>query len=140
MISIVDIKEDKEINEIVYNYFSNHYKNQQRAFDEFKKLNTKIKLSPNTKLVKFGKIVFLLKLDQDEIEFHSMGKETSTFAYIKDLHKLCDYAQGLNVKAVYSYSNDSIFETIFRRIKLNFTQDLKVAPDGNTYNYYRLEF
>ena len=140
MISIAHIKEDKEINEIVYNYFSNHYKNQQRAFEEFKKLNTKMKLSPNTKLVKFGNIVFLLKLDEDEIEFHSIGKETSTFAYIKDLHELCDYAKGLNVKAVYSYSNDSVFETIFRRIKLNFTQDLKVAPDGNTYNYYRLEF
>jgi len=140
MISIADIKEDKEINEIVYNYFSNHYKNQQQAFEEFKKLNTKMKLSPNTKLVKFGNIVFLLKLDNDEIEFHSIGKETSTFAYIKDLHELVDYAKKLNVKAVYSYSNDSVFEIIFRRIKLNFTQDLKVAPDGNTYNYYRLEF
>jgi hypothetical protein len=140
MISIADIKEDKEINEIVYNYFSNYYKNQQQAFEEFKKLNTKMKLNPNTKLVKFGNIVFLLKLDDDEIEFHSIGKETSTFAYIKDLHELCDYEKKLNVKAVYSYSNDSVFEIIFRRIKLNFTQDLKVAPDGHTYNYYRLEF
>lgn len=140
MSSYVDIQEDKEIRKIVYNYFCDHYKNQQRGFDELKKLNTKMKLSPNTKLVKFGKIVFLLKLDNDEIEFHSMGKETSTFAYIKDLHQLCNYAKGLNVRAVYSYSNDSVFEVIFRRIKLNFTRDLKVGPDGNTYNYYRLEF
>ena len=140
MTRYADIQEDKEIKKIVYNYFCDYYKNQQRGFDEFKKLNTKMKLSPNTKLVKFGNIVFLLKLDDNEIEFHSIGKETSTFAYIKDLHQLCDYAKSLNVKAVYSYSNDSIFETIFRRIKLNFTQDLKVAPDGRTYNYYRLEF
>ena len=133
------IREDKEITKIVYNYFCDHYRSQPQGFEEFKKFNTRMKQAPNTKLVKFGNIVFLLKLDDDGIEFHSMGKETSVFAYIKDLRQLVDYVKQLNVPALYSYSNDSMFEIIFRRFQ-NTTQELKVAPDGNTYNYYRLEF
>lgn len=139
--STAELQEDKEITKIVYNYYCEHYKNSQQAFDEFKKLNTFMKHNPfTTKFVKFGNIVFLLKLEGSEVEFHSLGKESSMFAYFKDLRQLRDYVKGLNVTAMYSYSNDRTFELMFRRDNLNFTKDRRVAPDGVTYSYYRLEF
>jgi len=131
--------QDKETTEIVFNYYLNEYKHHRLAIKEYKKLNT-VLANPMSKLHRIGNIVFLLTIKDDELEFHSMGQEVNTFAFIKNLYALSEYAKELKVHAMYSYSNDKIFDTIFRRIKLDFTKDIKVGPDGITYNYYRLEF
>lgn len=136
-----DLLEQKQIQQIVYTYYCDHYKNPQQAFEEYKKLNTFIQQHPDsTQLVRFGHIVFLLKATAEGCEFHSLGHETSTFEYIKNIYQLIEYVRGLNVPALYSYSNERKFDIVMRRLKLNVKKDIQVAADGVTYSYYRLEF
>tara|TARA_R110000868_G_scaffold69724_1_gene204903 strand:- start:1996 stop:2409 length:414 start_codon:yes stop_codon:yes gene_type:complete len=125
---------------IVYDYFVDHYSDQRTAITEYNKLRMILNNYDDHRLVSFGNIVFLLNFKQDEVEFHSMGRETSAFAFTKDIIKLINYVRKLNVKSISTYGNDQIFEHIARRLKLDIKQQLKVKPDGNTYNYYRLEF
>lgn len=139
--STADIAEQKTIQHIVYTYYCEHYKNPQQAFDEYKKLNTFIKQHPDsTHLVRFGRIVFLLKSTTEGIEFHSLGRETSGLAYVKNIRALIDYVQALGANALYSYSTDPGFDIVMRRMRLDITKDIRVGPDGVTYSYYRLEF
>lgn len=138
MIRFDDLK-NKEINKIVFNYYSSVYKDQRTAFNEFKKLN--MLLDQNMcKLYHSGNTVFLLTFNDNEIQFHSMGNETSPFRFIKNLKQLFDYARSLKVRAITSYSNEPIFDAIVDKMNLGITKDIKVNPDGITYNYYRLEF
>jgi hypothetical protein len=138
MIRFDDLK-DKEINKIVFNYYASVYKNKQTAFNEFKKLN--MLLDENKcKLYRSGNTVFLLTFADNEIQFHSMGNETSPFRFIKNLKQLFDLAKSIGAKAISSYSNEEIFDKIVAKMNLGITKDIKVNPDGITYNYYRLEF
>lgn len=138
MIRFDDLKH-KEINKIVFNYYASVYKDKQKAFNEFKKLN--ILLEQNRcKLYRCGNTVFLLTFNDNEIQFHSMGNETSSFKFIKNLKNLFDLARSIGAKAISSYSNEEIFDKIVTRMNLGITKDIRVNPDGITYNYYRLEF
>lgn len=133
-----DLK-DKEINKIVFNYYASVYKDKQTTFNEYKKLN--ILLEQNKcKLYRCGNTVFLLTFADNEIQFHSMGNETSSFKFIRNLKNLFDVARAMKVRAISSYSNEEIFDKIVMRMNLGITKDIKVNPDGITYNYYRLEF
>jgi len=130
---------DKEISRIVFDYYLSVYKDKEKTFNEYKKLN--MLLNENKcKLHRIGNTVFLLTLIDDEIQFHSMGKETSSFRFIKNLKQLFDYARALKAKSISSYSNEPIFEAIVDKMNLGITKDIRVNPDGITYNYYRLEF
>ena len=131
---------DQQTMKIVYDYFVDHYPEQRLAINEYNKLKLILTNYDNHKLVSFGNIVFLLDFKDNEVEFHSMGKETSAFAFTKDIIKLINYVRKLNVKSISTYGNDPIFEKIGQRLKLDIKQQLKVRSDGNTYNYYRLEF
>ena len=131
---------DQQTMKIVYDYFVDHYPEQRSAINEYNKLKLILTNYDNHKLVSFGNIVFLLDFKDNEVEFHSMGKETSAFAFTKDIIKLINYVRKLNVKSISTYGNDPIFEKIGQRLKLDIKQQLKVRSDGNTYNYYRLEF
>ena len=91
-------------------------------------------------LYRQGNIVFFLMLKNNEVEFHSMGQETSAFAFIRCIYKLIDYVKTLNVSAITTYGNDVVFEKLYDRVLVRATKDLKVAQDGVTYNHYRLEF
>jgi len=131
---------DKEINEIVFKYYLKEYKISRIAIKEYSKLNMLIKNDNTTKLIRIGNIVFLLKFNNNEIEFHSMGEETSAFAFIRCIYKLIDYVQELKVRAISTYGNDPVFEKLYERVLVSAKKDKKVGPDGMTYNYYRLEF
>lgn len=131
---------DKEINEIVFNYYLKEYKISRIAIKEYAKLNMLIKNSDTNKLIRIGNIVFLLKFDNNDVEFHSIGEESSPFAFIRCIYKLIDYVQGLKVKSISTYGNDPIFEKLHERVLVKAKKDKKVGPDGITYNYYRLEF
>jgi hypothetical protein len=131
---------DKATNEIVFNYYLKEYKNRSQAIEEYKKLNTVLAMSPNKKLLKINNTVFLLSLDNNEIEFHSIGYETSPFKFIRNLKKLFEFARSKGVSAISSYSNEEIFDKIVMKMNLGITKDIKVGPDGITYSYYRLEF
>ena len=131
---------DKEINEIVFNYYLKEYKLHRIAVKEYSKLNMLIKNDNTTKIIRIGNIVFLLKFLGDEVEFHSMGEETSAFAFIRCIYKLIDYVQGLKIRAISTYGNDAVFEKLYERVLVKAKKDKKVGPDGMTYNYYRLEF
>lgn len=131
---------DKEINEIVFKYYLKEYKISRIAVKEYSKLNMLIRNDNSTKLIRIGNIVFLLKFKGDEVEFHSMGEESSPFAFIRCIYKLIDYVQGLKVRAISTYGNDPVFEKLYQRVLVKAKKDIKVGPDGMTYNYYRLEF
>ena len=131
---------DKEINEIVFNYYLKEYKISRIAVKEYSKLNMLIRNDNSTKIIRIGNIVFLLKFKGDEVEFHSMGEESSPFAFIRCIYKLIDYVQGLKVRAISTYGNDPVFEKLYQRVLVKAKKDIKVGPDGMTYNYYRLEF
>lgn len=135
---IVDLL-DKETNKIVFNYYLKEYKDTEKSINEYKKLNTLLKYSKDTRLVRFGDIVFLLRFENNEVEFHSMGQEASSFRFIKNLKQLFDYARTLKVYSISSYSNEIIFDKIVSRMNLGITKDIKVGSDGTAYNYYRLE-
>jgi hypothetical protein len=94
----------------------------------------------SSKLIRIGNIVFLLKFNNNEVEFHSMGEETSAFAFIRCIYKLIDYVQELKVRSISTYGNDPVFEKLYERVLVSAKKDKKVGPDGMTYNYYRLEF
>ena len=68
-----------------------------------------------------------------------MGKETSVFAYIKNIYRLIDHVKQQNIKVIASYGNDTIFYKIYQRMKYNIEMTTKIGPDGQNYNYYRLE-
>jgi hypothetical protein len=131
---------DKEINEIVFKYYLKEYKISRIAIKEYSKLNMLIRNDNSTKLIRIGNIVFLLKFKDNEVEFHSMGEESSPFAFIRCIYKLIDYVQGLKVRAISTYGNDPVFEKLYQRVLVKAKKDIKVGPDGMTYNYYRLEF
>ena len=131
---------DKEINEIVFRYYLKEYKISRIAVKEYSKLNMLIRNDNSTKLIRIGNIVFLLKFNGDEVEFHSMGEESSPFAFIRCIYKLIDYVQGLKVRAISTYGNDPVFEKLYERVLVSAKKDKKVGPDGITYNHYRLEF
>jgi len=134
-----DLK-DKEINEIVFNYYLNEYKDNKIAIKEYSKLNTLISKDSSAKLIRIGNTVFFLKFNNNEVEFHSMGQELTAFAFIRNIYKLIDYVQGLKVRAITTYGNDPVFEKLYQRVLVKATKEKKVAPDGVAYNYYRLEF
>ena len=131
---------DKEINEIVFRYYLENYKDSRVAVKEYAKLNTLISQDNSAKLIRIGNIVFFLKFKNNEVEFHSMGEESSAFAFIRCIYKLIDYVQGLKVRAISTYGNDPVFEKLYQRVLVKATKEKKVMPDGMTYNYYRLEF
>ena len=131
---------DKEINEIVFKYYLENYKDSRVAVKEYAKLNTIISQDDSAKLIRIGNIVFFLKFKNNEVEFHSMGEESSAFAFIRCIYKLIDYVQGLKVRAISTYGNDPVFEKLYQRVLVKATKEKKVMPDGMTYNYYRLEF
>ena len=135
---IVDLS-DKEINKIVFNYYLKQYPNHRQAMAEYKKLNMLL-ATKTCQLYRQGNIVFFLMLKNNEVEFHSMGQETSAFAFIRCIYKLIDYVKTLNVSAITTYGNDVVFEKLYDRVLVTATKDLKVAQDGVTYNHYRLEF
>ena len=131
---------DKEINKIVFQYYLQNYKDNKIAVKEYAKLNMLISKDVSSKLIRIGNIVFLLKFNNNDVEFHSMGKETSAFAFIRCIYKLIDYVQELKVCSISTYGNDPVFEKLYERVLVNAKKDKKVGPDGMTYNYYRLEF
>jgi len=131
---------DKEINEIVFKYYLENYKDSKIAVKEYSKLNMIINKDNLTRLIRIGNIVFLLKFKDNEVEFHSMGHEQSAFAFIRNIYKLIDYVKALGVRAIMTYGNDPVFEKLYQRVLVAATKDIKVGPDGMTYNYYRLEF
>jgi hypothetical protein len=131
---------DPRAMKIVYNYFLDQCGNRRSAIEEFNKLRSMLNKPETYKLISFGNTAFLLILQDGEIEFHSMGRETSAFAFTKNLYRLRDYLKELNVHKVSTYSNDKIFQCVRDRMKLDIKQELKVGPDGQLYNYYRLEF
>lgn len=130
---------NKEVNKIVFNYYLKECADPQQAMAEYKKLNMLL-ATKTCQLYRQGNIVFLLMLKNNEVEFHSMGQETSAFAFIRCIYKLIDYAKTLNVSAITTYGNDVVFEKLYDRVLVRATKDLKVALDGVTYNHYRLEF
>jgi hypothetical protein len=107
--------------------------------EEYKKLNMLL-ATHQAVLVQSNNIVFLLTQDNNEIEFHSMGQETSAFAFIKNIYRLIDYVKTLNVRAIKTYGNNPVFDKLFLRVSVDATRDIKVGPDGIAYSYYRLEF
>jgi hypothetical protein len=131
---------DKEINRIVFKYYLQHYKDSSIAIKEYAKLNTLIRTDNAAKLIRIGNIVFLLKFNNNEVEFHSMGQETSAFAFIRNIYKLIDYVRTLKVSAINTYGNDPVFEKLYERVLVQAQKENRVGPDGMTYNYYRLEF
>ena len=131
---------DKEINEIVFNYYLKEYKISRIAVKEYSKLNMLIRNDNSTKLIRIGNIVFLLKFNNNEVEFHSMGHEDSPFAFIRSIYKLIDYVEELKVRSISTYGNDPVFEKLYERVLVKAKKDIKVGPHGMTYNYYRLEF
>ena len=131
---------DKEINKIVFQYYLENYKDSKIAVKEYSKLNMLINKDNSTRIIRIGNIVFLLKFDNDQVEFHSMGHEESAFAFIRSIYKLIDYVRALKVRSISTYGNDPVFEKLYQRVLVAATKDLKVGPDGMTYNYYRLEF
>ena len=131
---------DKEINEIVFKYYLQNYKDSKIAIKEYAKLNMILNKDNSAKLMRIGNIVFLLNFNKDEVEFHSMGHETNAFAFIRCIYKLIDYVQGLKVRSISTYGNDPVFEKLYQRVLVSAKKDKKVGPDGMTYNYYRLEF
>ena len=138
MIKPVDLS-FKDVNRIVYTYYLNNYKDRLKTMDEYKKLNMLL-ATKQAQLVQSNNIVFLLTQANDEIEFHSMGEETSAFAFIKNIYKLIDYVKTLNVRAIKTYGNNPVFDKFFQRVSVAATKDIQVGPDGITYSYYRLEF
>jgi hypothetical protein len=136
---LVDLA-DKEINEIVFKYYLENYKDSKIAVKEYAKLNMILNKDSSAKLIRIGNIVFLLNFNNDEVEFHSMGHETSAFAFIRCIYKLINYVQGLKVRSISTYGNDPVFEKLYQRVLVSAKKDIKVGPDGMTYNYYRLEF
>jgi hypothetical protein len=135
---IVDLS-NKEVNNIVFNYYLKQYPNPRQAMAEYKKLNMLLD-NKTCQLCRYGNIVFFLMLKNNEVEFHSMGQETSAFAFIRGIYKLIDYVKTLNVSAITTYGNDVVFEKLYERVLVQATKDFKVAPDGVAYSYYRLEF
>ena len=135
---IVDLS-NKEVNNIVFKYYLKQYSNHDEAMREYKKLNT-VLASGVGQLYRQGNIVFFITQRDNELEFHSMGQETSAFAFIRCIYKLIDYVKTLNVSAITTYGNDVVFEKLYDRVLVQATKDLKVAQDGVTYNHYRLEF
>ena len=135
------MKSDQSTMKRVYDYFIDHYGDRRTAINEFNKLKMILDNYDNHKLVSFGNLIFVLKTENNEVEFHIMGKTTSVFALYKDIHRLINYVKTLNMKSIWSYgNNDPIFEKVGHRLKLDIKKELKIGPDGNTYNYYRLEF
>lgn len=131
---------DKATVNIVFNYYLKACPHRSAAFEEYKKLNTMLMRDSTKKLHRINNTVFLLSLHNTECEFHSMGQETSAFAFIKNIYKLIDYARTLNVSAITTYGTDPVFEKLFQRVSVAATRDIQVGPDGTTYSYYRLEF
>jgi hypothetical protein len=131
---------DSTTMKIVYNYFIEYYGNRRTAITEFNKLKFMLKNKETYKLVAFGNTVFLLTFLDHGVEFHSMGRETSAFAFTKNIRRLIDYVKELNVGSISTYGDQEIFEYISERMKLDIKKELKLADDGKTYNYYRLEF
>lgn len=127
-------------NKIVYDYFCDQYNDVKASVDECEKLKFLITHDKKYQIVSFGNIVFLLKIENNEVEFHSMGKEKSAFAFIKNIYKLIDYVKELKVSAICTYGNDIVFEKLYERVLVNASKEIKVYHDGNAYNYYRLEF
>jgi len=130
---------NKEVNKIVFNYYLKEFADPRQAMAEYKKLNT-VLANGVGQLYRQGNIVFFLHVKDQEVEFHSMGQETSAFAFIRCIYKLINYAKTLNVKSISTYGNSAVFEKLYDRVLVNATKDLKVAQDGVTYNHYRLEF
>lgn len=135
---IVDLS-NPEVNNIVFKYYLKQYSNPDQAFREYKKLNTVLAHGVG-ELYRQGNIVFFITQRDNELEFHSMGQETSAFAFIRCVYKLIDYAKTLNVRAITTYGNDVVFEKLYDRVSVRATKDSKVGPDGIAYNHYRLEF
>jgi hypothetical protein len=129
-----------EKEKIIYNYYVNYYKDESLANKEYNSLWYLLDTDSNHQLVTFGKIVFLLKFQNNKVEFHSMGKEPSIFAFANDVRKLINYVKQLGIKEIYSYSNDRAFELVIKRLNMGIKKELDVGPDGLTYTYYRLEF
>jgi hypothetical protein len=138
MIKLVDLSL-KDVNKIVYTYYLNNYKDRSKTMAEYKKLNMLL-ATKQAQLVQSNNIVFLLTQADNEIEFHSMGEETSAFAFIKNIYRLIDYVKTLNVRAIKTYGDNPVFDKLFLRVNVDATRDIKVGPDGTTYSYYRLEF
>jgi hypothetical protein len=131
---------DKAVTEIVFKYYLENYPDRKQAIREYAKLNMMIATDPSTQLIRIGRIVFLLSFRDREVEFHSMGRETSAFAFIRSIYKLIDLVRGLQVSSISTYGNDPVFEKLYDRVLVKAKKDIKVGPDGMTYNYYKLEF
>ena len=131
---------DKAITEIVFRYYLENYPDRKQAIREYAKLNMMMAKDPSTRLIRIGNIVFLLSFREDEVEFHSMGRETSAFAFIRSIYKLIDLVRGLQVSSISTYGNDPVFEKLYDRVLVEAKKDIRVGPDGMTYNYYKLEF
>jgi hypothetical protein len=131
---------DKAITEIVFRYYLENYPDRKQAIKEYAKLNMLMATDQSTQLLRIGRIVFLLSFREGEVEFHSMGRETSAFAFIRSIYKLIDFVRGLQVTSISTYGNDPVFEKLYDRVLVEAKKDIRVGPDGMTYNYYRLEF
>lgn len=130
---------DKEVNQIVYQYYLDHHLDHSAAMREYQKLNTMLALA-DTQLVRSGDIVFLLVFAHTEAEFHSMGKATSVFAFSRSCQELINYVKTQGVSAVKTYGADPVFERIVSRMRADISTHTQLGPDGTTQSYYRLEF
>lgn len=137
---MTSVTADPTAMKIVYNYFIEECDNRRTAITEFNKLRYMLKNQETYRLVAFGNTVFLLTFLDNEVQFHSMGRETSAFAFTKNIRRLINYVKELNVGAISTYGDQEIFEHIGERLRLDIKKELKLAEDGKTYNYYRLEF
>lgn len=130
---------NKQVNRIVFNYYQEQYPDPHRAMREYARLNMLLDQGVG-RLYHEGRTVFFLDLQGTEIEFHSMGHETSAFAFVKNIYRLIDYVRTLPVTAIRTYGDNPVFEKLFQRVSVSATRDRQVGPDGHTYSYYRLEF
>lgn len=128
-----------ELEKIIYDYYIDIHKDKVLANKEYNNLWYLLDTDTNYQLISYGKIVFLLKFQNNKVEFHSMGKEDSAFAFANDIRKLIKYVKELGVDTISTYGNNKIFEQVAKRLKLNIKQELDVGSDGLTYNYYKME-
>jgi hypothetical protein len=133
-------KFDEKQEKALYQYCLDELKDRNIAMHGYNKFKKLLLTDKNYSLVSFGKTVFFIKFENDEVEFHVMGKELNAFAFINNVYKLINYTKNLNVKAIKTFSNAIVFEKLFQRSKLNATKDYRVGPDGVNYNHYRLEY
>jgi hypothetical protein len=132
-------QEAQKIESIARNYFTQQSGSPEGAEKMMQKL-AGILQEEGANLVHLGNVVFLILVrGKGVVEFHTIGSESTSEAYAKDLVDLANYVKNIGVKLAYTYTDSRAFERVARLTGLPITKT-ETDIDGKRVFVYAVEF